>query len=163
MLDVKDAKVTVLAGPAHGSVEASNYISKWGAYFEYGPNPSFLGEDKVTFLVELGDMRVNVVATFIVVENSVDQGDSPCFHGVKLIGSTDTPTIATDLVAWLSVTQLSGQIDGSVTIDFDNEPATESNLKHLIAEPGWLFVSEEFQDRGARHPLCAISGLCSPS
>lgn len=124
VLAIKDAKVTLLQGPAHGVVEASNFVSELGPYFEYAPNPGFLGEDKITFLIELGDKHVKVVITLIVVENSVDQGDSPCFRGAKRIGSTDTSTLTTDLATWISTSQLDSLFSDNASLNFTDLPGT---------------------------------------
>jgi hypothetical protein len=122
MLSVKDARVTVLKGPQHGVINASNLVTELGPYFEYGPDHGFLGEDKITFLVEVAGKRVKVVMTLIVVENSVDQGDSPCPGYIQFLNSIDAPGMATELTAWLSASQPGGQFAGNVTLNLADLP-----------------------------------------
>jgi hypothetical protein len=104
VLPVKEAKVTVLEQPKHGTIEESNFISEFGPYLGYGPNKGYLGQDKITFLVEVGGKNVKVVTTLIVVDVAGLHG-SPCFSGVKRISSTSTPELVTGLATWLSAKQ----------------------------------------------------------
>ena len=118
MLSVQDAKVTVLEGPKHGVVKGSSRITENGPPYGYVPDHGFLGEDRITFLVEVAGKRVKVVMTLFVVENSVDQGDSPCPGYIQFLNSIEAPRIATDLTTWLSATQHGGQFADNFMFNF---------------------------------------------
>jgi hypothetical protein len=96
ILPVKDAVVTVIEQPKHGTINNSSLISRFGPYFQYGPNSGYLGKDKVTFLVEVGGKSVKVVTTLIVVDVAGLHG-SPCFSGIKRISSSQAFELSTSL------------------------------------------------------------------
>jgi len=103
ILPIHDAKVTVLNGPQHGVVydRSQAATADLGPYFAYAPDHGFIGQDKITFLVEVGGKSVKVVTTLIVVKVAGLHG-SPCFTGIKRISSSDTPNLATGLASGLT-------------------------------------------------------------
>jgi hypothetical protein len=112
-LPIDGAKVTLLVGPTHGKLENP----RW-----YTPEHGFLGQDKVIHLVELGGKRIKVITTLYVDNYGLHcEGDA---GDVKRISSTNTSDFTTDLAAWLTATQLSGQFANSgITLNFADLPA----------------------------------------
>jgi hypothetical protein len=58
-IDYENGKVTVLQPPKYGSL--SQNLSSSDQYISYYPNPSFVGNDKVVFLVNIEGYKVKVV------------------------------------------------------------------------------------------------------
>jgi hypothetical protein len=88
--DVADAKVSVLVNPAHGILESFPNKYDLGPAFSYTPENGYLGQDKITFLVEVAGKRVKVVTTLYVVEQVDDNNQEPCGYSVKRISSLQT-------------------------------------------------------------------------
>jgi hypothetical protein len=86
---VQDASVTVLGNPKHGTLVAYGR-DNLGPYFSYTPNPDYLGQDKITFLVEVGGKRIRVVTTMYVVKQTDGYSTPPCGYEVKRIGASQS-------------------------------------------------------------------------
>ena len=123
VLSVKDAKVTVLQEPLHGVLASTSPDETFGPYFEYAPNHGYLGQDKITFLVEVGGKSVKIVTTLYVVPIADSKGVN-CFGGPKLINSIDQTNLSTGLASWLSTEQLAGILSDAagVTVTISDLP-----------------------------------------
>ncbi|MFY9261577.1 MAG: hypothetical protein WAO71_13855 [Gallionella sp.] len=87
------AIVTLLDGPMHGKVDGP-WISKTsGPFFGYVPNHGFLGQDKITFLVEVGGKRIKMIYT-VHVDNHGLYCDTANDY-IKRISDTNTSDFAT--------------------------------------------------------------------
>ncbi len=62
------AKVSLLQEAVHGTVK-----EEWDQNYRYIPTPNYLGTDRATFLVEMGNYRISVVYHFKVGGGSVQQ------------------------------------------------------------------------------------------
>jgi len=144
---VKDAQVTVLQAPKHGLLQNGSPSKTFGPYFKYTPDHGYLGQDKITFLVEVGGKSVKVVTTLYVVPIADSKGVY-CFGGPKLLNSIDAPALATGLASWLSKDQLAGILSeaASVTVTISDLPGgavgqtvgTNITLDDNAAGNGWF-------------------------
>jgi hypothetical protein len=122
---IDGAVVTILEQPKHGVVidGRRDKITAIGPTFSYTPNHGFLGQDKVTFLVEVGGKRIKVITTLYVDKNTSEQCEGDA-GDVKRISSTNTLDLTTSLAALLTDTQLSGQFANSgITLNFTDLPS----------------------------------------
>ncbi|MFZ6757930.1 hypothetical protein ACO0K9_12035 [Undibacterium sp. Ji50W] len=72
-LDVSLAKVNILDQPKNGKVTRITTTLELGPYFQYFPKPGYLGQDKITFLVEVGGKRIKVIKTLYIVPQIFDR------------------------------------------------------------------------------------------
>lgn len=108
---INGAKVTLLNGPTHGRIEGESLSRTGGPSFGYIPNHGFLGQDQITFLVEVGGKRIKVVTTLYVDNHGLYCENKDI--DVERISNTNTPDLAVDLASWLSATHLFGQFANS--------------------------------------------------
>lgn len=104
VLDVSDAKVTVIERPKHGSIAGEWRSKTFGPSFAYVADSGFLGTDQMSFLVEVDGKRYKVIVKLYVVPVADSKGVK-CFGGVKRISGIGKPeggSTATLSVDWLS-------------------------------------------------------------
>ncbi len=90
---IEGAIVTVLQAPKNGILQNSRPDGIVGPSFNYTPNHGFLGQDKITFLVEVGGKRIKMIYT-VHVDNHGLYCDTANEY-IKRISDTNMSNFAT--------------------------------------------------------------------
>ena len=106
ILRLLNSKTTVLEPPQHGTITGPEITSddtlddkkqyvrdNFKGTFHYRPNPGFLGNDQVTFLVEVAGQKVKVI-TKLIVQKEVNDNHPKCPSGVKRLSAFTLPSPA---------------------------------------------------------------------
>lgn len=182
IVDYENAEVTVLQQPKYGTL--SKDLSP-GKDISYYPDPGYIGNDKVIFLVNIEGYKIKVVYLIKVVDikdfnaNPSHRGECPKFTNWWVISSSkgDTNSLTSELdQSWFNLAQsnitltfanLTGQAVGQ-TSDVNilglqvasNEPANPANFAAEKVSKRYDYVLSAC-DRPDFHP--SVSGSVYPA